>query len=662
MRMAHLRRGMILAVAALVGQLAAPADRIAEATASDASAGCDSGSWTAGTTNLCRGDLVYRDYVYDDYGANTGTLASSTCPVQGQTSTTPTGDQRYPAGDENTADLRMVRMSVKGGRLLVTFTLNAMFDDASTVAAIAIDTDDNPTTGGGKWPSVRIRSRGWDVAAAFRAGMTGVSVDTAANTITGSLPMPSGTVWRIQAVTGRSDGTVMNVAFRGTDERGPWFEDHQAAALADSDISGFGHRVPVSDLKSGVTRTATVGPGLHQRVYRSAYTLGRGEGMTYEGIPGTHAAPVGQVFNFVGPYQPFAIYLPDKPGPHGVQLVLHGYCDPMNFMLAKPGAQQELGEARNRILITPLGRGPAGWYAGPSERDVLDALDDTEAAYPVDTDREIISGYSMGGFGTLRLAALYPDRFAGFIDWVGYTDCLNATPYAGECPIAGADANPVDYVGNLRWVPGEMLYSGADQLVHATSAVALQQAFAATGYPYQWWFHPAAEHGTYLTLDDWRKESRYSATLTRAVNPPRVTYRYNPELDNAEYDLAHDRAYWLSGLTTAGDGHGDVDLTTHGCGGSLPVTSATNGAGTDPLPWVSEGAEVAGSTPIIRAPRLTGSLSNIATVTVDVSAACLRRMAVEYDLTTDGPARIRFNDGRSIELPGPGRHTGTLRT
>ena len=32
-------------------------------------AGCGTGSWIAGTVDICAGELVYRDYVYDDYGA-----------------------------------------------------------------------------------------------------------------------------------------------------------------------------------------------------------------------------------------------------------------------------------------------------------------------------------------------------------------------------------------------------------------------------------------------------------------------------------------------------------------------------------------------------------------------------------------------------------------
>lgn len=35
-------------------------------------AGCGTGSWIAGTVDLCGGVLVYRDYVLDDFGATGG--------------------------------------------------------------------------------------------------------------------------------------------------------------------------------------------------------------------------------------------------------------------------------------------------------------------------------------------------------------------------------------------------------------------------------------------------------------------------------------------------------------------------------------------------------------------------------------------------------------
>jgi pimeloyl-ACP methyl ester carboxylesterase len=658
--------GLVVAVvAALLGSpsTAALASVSPEPSGSsgDLSNSCGGSSWTAGVTNVCGGTVVYRDYVYDDYGANTDAVASNTCPAPNP-ATLPTGDQRYPAGEEDTADLRELRVRVDKDRLVVTFTLNALFDAGSTVAALAVDSDDDPRTGGGAWPGLDVSSRGWETVATFRGGDPGVTVDTVGNTITGSLIKPAGTRWRLQAVTAQADGTVMNVAFRGADEVGPWFEDHQAAALAAGDISDFGYTVPVADLTTKTTKVAAVGPGLHERVYRSAYTLGRGEGMTYEAVLGENGGePYGQKFHFVGPFQPYAVYVPDKPGPHGLQLVLHGQCDPITGLVGKPGMQQQFGEARNRVLVTPLARGLAGWYSGASERDVLDALNDAEVAYGTDPSRVVVSGASMGGYGTLRLATLYPDRFAGFVDWVGYTDCLNGVPYVGDCPaLFGANFNPTNYVRNLRWVPGGMLYAGADELVHARSAVALQQAMAATGYPYTWWMHPTAEHVTLAVLDDWRKESLYSAPWKQQANPPRVTYRFNPSLDEPEYGLVHDHAYWVSRLTTAAAGAGEVDLTSQGCGGSLPLTQPTTGEGTDPVPWVSQGAVVIGSTPLLKAKRFTGTLANVASANVDADATCLRNAGISFDITTDGPTSIRFSDGRTLQFASAGRHIGQI--
>jgi dienelactone hydrolase len=638
----------------LVAILAAP-HRVA--SADPPPPGCDTGSWVAGTTNLCGGAVVYRDYVYDDYGANTGLLASSTS-IGG--SVTPTGDQRYPSGAEDTADLRQLRLAVQDGRLQVTFTLNALYAAGSTTGVVAIDTDADASTGGGRWPSAHVASTGWDVAGVFNAATPGVTVDATANTITGSMPLPVGPHWRVQAVTAQTDGTVMNVAFRGASaESGPWFENRQAADLQAGDISEFGYPVAVGDLTSGVTRLESVPPGVHERVYESAYTVGSGEGMTYQGVPATpNGPPLGPTYHFLGRYQPYAVYVPPTAGSHGLQLVLHGFGGSIDDLLSQAGFRQQFGDNLNRILVAPLGRGPVGWYVGASERDVMDAFDDAEASYPVDRSHEIISGYSMGGYGVYRIAELYPDRFAGFLDWVGYTDCLNGTPLAGVCPIFAGD-NPLDYVANLRWVPGGMLYAGADEIVLVTTAAAVQQAFAATGYVYQWWLHPVAEHDTFALLDNWQKEATYSAPFALVSNPPRVTYRYDPAENAPQFGLVHDRAYWVSDVQPAQPGFADVDLTTQGCGGSLPVTAGNSGAGLDPVPWTSTGAAVTGATPLPTARRMTGTLGNVAALTVDADATCLAGGPVSYDITTGGSAALHLSDGRIIQLVGAGEHAGT---
>src|SRR3954452_801130 len=238
---------------------------------------CATDSWTAGTVDWCDGRLTYHDYVYDDYGASGGSSPSTSWGSFASQS----GTARYAAGEEGTADTIALELWVADGRLHARWLLDALHTAGQTIGALAVDTDDDPATGGGKWGSLNVTSKGWDELHTFADG------DPQANTIEGSIPLPPGTRWRVQALTAQKDGTVMNVAFRGPDETGGWYEGDQAAALAAGDVSRFGAEVDVADFTGAATRAAAdPGAGRHERVYRSKYTIGPGEGYSYDGIPG----------------------------------------------------------------------------------------------------------------------------------------------------------------------------------------------------------------------------------------------------------------------------------------------------------------------------------------------------------------------------------------
>ncbi|MDQ3934578.1 MAG: hypothetical protein M3340_08090 [Actinomycetota bacterium] len=289
---------------------------LATATGAGEAAACSKSSWTGGETEVCRGTWVYRDYVYDDYGASRPTGAQKAWPSL----SAQTGDDRYPDELENSADLLGVEMRIRRGRLWLRFPLSALYRGDETIAALAVD--HTPGRGGGQWPGLKVASDGWDDVHLFRKG------DPKRNEIRGSIPLPPGKQWRVQAVAAQADGTVMNVAFRGTSEGGTWWEDKQAAALAAGDISEFGATVRASDMTKKRTRPAALKPGFYERVYRSDFTIGeRGEGYTYAGVPGRagEAPAFGQEYNFLGRHQPYGIYVPKGGAPHGLQLVMHGY-------------------------------------------------------------------------------------------------------------------------------------------------------------------------------------------------------------------------------------------------------------------------------------------------------------------------------------------------
>jgi hypothetical protein len=234
--------------------------------------------------------------------------------------------------------------------------------------------------------------------------------------------------------------------------------------------------------------------------------------------------------------------------------------------------------------------------------------------------------------------------FAGAISWVGYTgDCLNGTPAQGSCS-TGAVGNVVEYLDNLRHVPTANVYAAADELVHVHTGNAVRQRFADLGYRHIFWLH-AAEHLTFAVLDDWAKEAAWTKDLVRVKDPARVTYRTNTWLDSGALGIVHDRAYWVSNIRAAGTGDALVDLTSHGCDpASERRTSLVNAAGALPVPWVSQEAIDAGPDPIEPGARITGALTNVASLTLDVASPCFE--ADLSGITTDGPTTVAFSDGR----------------
>jgi pimeloyl-ACP methyl ester carboxylesterase len=625
---------------------------------SAAAQSCGKQSWTAGTVDICNGTVIYRDYVYDDYGADT---ADPTPPTTGLM-TRPAGDKRYPEGQENTADIIDLKVAVDGASLTVAFELGALYNADSTIAALAIDTDNDESTGGGEWEGLGISSSGWEELHKFDTG------DPKTNLIEGSVPLPSGDRWRLQAVTAQADGTVMNVAFRGPDEEtatGTWWDDKQAAALGSGDISQFGYEVDAADLTTGARKPAEAVSGYHERVYVSDYTLGKGEGMSYNSEFGRHGDSgevCEQEFHYFGRYQPYGIYIPEQAGAHGMQLVLHGCTANHASVIDQPGMQQVLGEEQNRVLVNPLGRGPYGYYSDASERDVLDVMADVEKNYEIDKDKVFSGGYSMGGYGAYRMAIAYPHRFAGMIAWVGFTgDCFNGTPRKRdrECK-SGAIGNVINYVKNLRHVPAALLYAGADELVHTPSHRAMANKFKAQTAPYIYYFHPAAEHFTLGYADDWHKEAAWTADLTRVTHPAQVTFRTMRFLWSPKYGIRHDRAYWISKIR----GHEskkwiDIDLTSAACGGVTEVTEEGTTAGPDPVPWEGEYRNLLEYKSVPKKNALNGTLKNVRRLEIDAKEACLAGEQVKYEIESDGKVALLFSDGRSLSLD-KGKNKGVI--
>ncbi len=538
----------------------------------------------SGTEAYVDGEYLYQDFLYDDYGADTdasggGSLSESVGDI-----TYPTDRDRF-AG--NAADIVELRTDVEPDSVAYRITLNSLLDPEVPIVALAFDTDQDPATGtdalpgdpGAPFPGTDevLTIRGADAEhTTFGAepGTTELEVDTdlEANQLTVVVPRdvsdPSGT-WTTTVAAGLHDpatggwllpGTtatatepggasplalsptgIFNLGFRFDEpvlgaNTPP--DTAQAEALADGDPTRFAHDIDFDVLDAGTDRTAVPTTGTQIRIFGSRLELGEGRDLS------TFPAYLGQL-------QPYSLYVPstyDPSDPAGLTLDLHSLGQQHWQYNGSEGIQQ-LGEQRGDLVVTPLARGPDGWYQHEAEVDVFELWNDVARHFALDPDRVALSGYSMGGYGTYRLAGLWPDLF-------GRAFSVGGPPGEGVClppapPSGGIETLSNLWLENVRNIPFLNVVAGQDQLVPIVGPRAQNlgapelgsEGFEQLGYRFRFVTYNPAEHFTLALLGydipyapDFLGESRVDR------DPRHVTFARVPASDDADLGLVHDHA------------------------------------------------------------------------------------------------------------------------
>ena len=74
------------------------------------------------------------------------------------------------------------------------------------------------------------------------------------------------------------------------------------------------------------------------------------------------------------------------------------------------------------------------------------------------------------------------------------------------------------------------------------------------------------------------------------------------------------------------------------------------------MPWTLDEQRAASTKALPAAPKLSGTLTGIASLRMDARRTCLKGKAVQYDIQTDAPVTLTLSDGRTgqaREGPGP---------
>jgi pimeloyl-ACP methyl ester carboxylesterase len=126
------------------------------------------------------------------------------------------------------------------------------------------------------------------------------------------------------------------------------------------------------------------------------------------------------------------------------------------------------------MLLAPFGRSNTD-FVSIGEVDVLRAIRETCAKYPIDTDRIYLYGYSMGGYGAYALATHYPDMFAGVVVMAARPEpyyleqqAMIGRPRARQPVYKGfcLDVdNPSELALNLRTLPTMIYHATRDGMV-----------------------------------------------------------------------------------------------------------------------------------------------------------------------------------------------------
>jgi dienelactone hydrolase len=668
----------------------------------------NAGIWEAkpilvsGASAYRKGEFLYQDFIYDDTGAK-GT-ADPADPKSGATFARFNGTLSYPTDPryaQNAADLLELRVQPLRRSTAFRLTFNSMTDPELVATTIAIGESAEPREfphgAGVSAPAelfLTVHGRSAELASAADGAVLAtprVKVSTRRHQLevrvargawnpgssrvrlaagSGLWDAAAGAYLRPAAAAdadtpgggGASTPALFNVAFRFaepfpdlgspgevfTDPK--WWRDaDQAAALAAGDISEFYAEVDFAKLRRGVRDLSGVpSTGPINRILSSRFNFGEGASWGSE-CDGTTDCP-GQL---LGRLLPYSVYVPERPRPprgYGLTLLLHSLGANFNQFSASNNQSQLGDRAPGSLVITPSGRGTDGWYYGVAGADTFEVWADVARRYRLNPALTSISGYSMGGYGTYKLAAQYPDLFAAGQPVVGPPGQGVWVP--PNEPSGGAGSNTNRMLASLRHVPFLIFNGALDELVPIAGPTAQAQSFDDLGYRYVFDVFPTADHFALAVNDSYGPAADFLGRRRATRNPAHVTYVVNPAMDFAQRGTVADHAYWLSKLRlrdASGEAPlGRVDAVSGGFGKGDPQPLATEtGAGTLPpgnlgeLAYTERSRAWGPAPRVARADRLQLTAENLKRIVVHPRRARLS-CSPELDIETDGPLKLKL--------------------
>ncbi len=424
-----------------------------------------------------------------------------------------------------------------------------------------------------------------------------------------------------------------------------WMENDQANTLATGDVSKYSLAVNWAQLAAGQQTPEPEPTGYSNRWYVTPLSLG--EGVVEAEAANTYTGPT-----YLGRIQPYAVYVPtsykpSKPKPAPLTWILHSLGSNLNqYGGLAPSQLEEECQDRASICATTEGFSDGQWYFEAAQVDFWDVWHQLAADYDLNPDATVISGYSMGGFASYKLALEYPDLFAQAMPLEGPVVCgerivegvETAAGSGGECE---KDGNTTPLVANAKWVPYVMTYGALDELVPFTGGLEQVEAFEKLGYRYYAVLYPAEDHLVFATQNDFAPATSQLGQLERVQDPAAFAFSWYPDLDSGTLGIGPTRDYWLSGLRARSATPGQL-ATVSAASAAIrePAEAIEHHTGTvnGPTPAVTDSLTwTPGARPKARQ-AVALDLTNVAALTLETLATKLKCGTVT--VTSDGASTL----------------------
>lgn len=249
--------------------------------------------------------------------------------------------------------------------------------------------------------------------------------------------------------------------------------------------------------------------------------------------------------------------IPNKDAPkggYGVLLALHGLNAPAKqlFNLYRKTANEQgwilLAPHARRLPFggskAPSGRKVDGnedtmgieplnqWYAYRSYGLPMAALSKIKRHYPINTNKIILSGFSMGGYATWNLGLRYPDRFAALAPLSG--------SISRQEKFGLADRRSRSIVDNAQRIPLFFVHGAQDNMVPPNSDRFCRDRLKELGANFIYQESPKSSHNLRYWFGDAEKPKSLTTWMTKQKRhpaPKTVEHRSIGDYMN--------RSYWL---------------------------------------------------------------------------------------------------------------------